>query len=281
MRLKLSPEVIIYVSFGPGETECSIIIEDKEQKHVISMGREELARLAYTLNTVSHIDINKSTSGMFINEPRSGKPIPADFSASVLLPSIPFEHEYDKPKAEVEIYIPDAHVSLRDSENITNACGEFMEALGYELETEDEPIYHSFWKKLKFVFTKQASPEEIDKLFNTGKRALQLKQVELPTAEQTEKLANASAKMVEALDKFEEGIARLGAVLVLKKKVNGETRLIIQQLSQELIQILDEKPQLLKSLQTVYELVTGDIKANKGILDTPQEINVVQPDELA
>ena len=93
---------------------------------------------------------------------------------------------------------------------------------GFEMETEDEPIYHSFWKKQKFIFSKEVSPEEIEKLFKKGKRALELKHVELPTAEQTEKLANAAAKVVESLDKFEEGIVRLGSLLVLKKKIDGE-----------------------------------------------------------
>ena len=44
-----------------------------------------------------------------------------------------------------------------------------------------------------------------------------------------------------------------------EKKVNRESKLLIDQLNEHLIQLLDDKPQLLKSLQTLYELMTDDV----------------------
>jgi hypothetical protein len=56
--------------------------------------------------------------------------------------------------------------------------------------------------------------------------------------------------------------------LGLKKKVNGEPKLIIQQLNFELIRIFDDKPQLLQNLQTTYEVLTGKANDNKLVNDS-------------
>ena len=280
MELKLSSKATFYLHprinhplSRAGELDYTLVIEDKGKTTSIRLNSGELKRLLEVLNTGSG-GTNLIDRTTVIGEVKETGRV-YDFADTEYTLTSQLFIQGEKPTAEVEIYIADAHVNLKDSENITNACGEFMEALGFEMETEDEPIFHSFWKKLKFIFSTQASTEEIDKLINKGKRALELRHVELPTAEQTEKLASAAAKIVESLEKFEEGVVRLGTLLVLKKKVNGEPKIVIQQLNQELIKILDEKPQLLKSLQTVYELVTGDTNASKGVLDSPPEVGVV------
>jgi hypothetical protein len=77
-----------------------------------------------------------------------------------------------KPVAEVIIYIPDTRVNIHVAETITNASGDFMEALGFELETEDEPVYSSFLKKLRYVFNKTIGNKDIEKVYDNGKKAL-------------------------------------------------------------------------------------------------------------
>ena len=175
-----------------------------------------------------------------------------------------------KAEAEVIIFIPDKVVNLNSTENITNATGEFMEALGFELQTEDEPVMGSFFKKLKFVFSKTIGSEDLENLYNKGKKALELKYVELPTAEQTEKLATAAEKLINSLSEVNEGVIRCGALLVIKKIVDGQTKIIVHQLSTEMIILLDKHPKLLFSPNTIYELVTGDVKgalSNEGSKD--------------
>ncbi|GEM_PF-3150503 len=167
-----------------------------------------------------------------------------------------------RPVAEAIIYIPDAFVPLLQAERITNACGDFMEAMGFELETEDEPVFGSFFKKLRYIFSSTIGAEDLEDLYSKGKKALELKHLELPTAEQTEKLSNAAEKLVKSLEGVEEGVVRCGALIVLKKNVDGKVRLIIQQLSMEMIILLDKKPQLLFNINTVYELLTGDVRGD-------------------
>ena len=168
----------------------------------------------------------------------------------------------DKPEVDVIIFISDEYIRLSDTENITNSCGDFMEALGFELETEDEPVFGSFFKRLKFIFSSTIGEEDLVQLYQRGKKALELKHIELPSAEQTEKLANAAEKLVKSLEGVEEGVIRCGGLIVLKKGVDGKPKLIIQQLSTEMIIILDKHPQLLFNVNTVYELLTGDVRKN-------------------
>ncbi|MGN6211507.1 hypothetical protein [Parafilimonas sp.] len=175
-----------------------------------------------------------------------------------------------KLKAETVIFVPDTYVSLQSSEAITNACGDFMEALGFELETEDEPVFGSFFKKLKYIFSSTIGEEDLTKLYEKGKKALELKHIDLPTAEQTEKLANAADKLVSSLNGIDEGVIRCGALIVLKKIINGKPRLIIQQLSSEMIVLLDKYPKLIFNVNTIYELLTGDVK--NDIDDSDSEV---------
>ena len=181
------------------------------------------------------------------------------------------EELYDH-KEQVYIYLPAEEIPLLLTEDLTTACGEFMEALGYELEHENEPIYGSFLQNMWFKIKSgtKATKDEIAEDFGKGKKALELKYVELPTAEQTEKLANSALKIVELLKEQDEGVVRLGALLVLKKSVDGKSKVIIQQLNYDLINILDKSPQLLQNLQTVYELITGDVKVIKDTNENEQ-----------
>jgi hypothetical protein len=176
-------------------------------------------------------------------------------------------------REQVFIYLLGKNIPLFEAEKLTNACCEFMEALGYELEQKDEPVYKSFLQKIWFVLKKGAksSRKEIVDDFSKGKKALELKYVELPTADQTEKLANSALKIVELLKDQEEGIVRLGALLVLKKMINGESKIIIQQLNFELITILDKNPQLLQNLQSVYNLITNNLKEKERLNEFDSE----------
>jgi hypothetical protein len=280
MKIKFG-EFYLYFTYHELLFDLAIASEDREILKIKDISPEDMAELYSTLS-------NWLVSGM--------RDIPAEYShskadvnnavqdiESLIDDLIKTKAEYppntankskSKPEAEVVIYIPDKEILLTDTEQVTNAAGDFMEALGFELEAEEAPIFGSFFKKVKYIFSKTVGNEDLEMLYRKGKKALELKYVELPTAEQTEKLASAAEKMVNSLEKFEEGVVKLGAVLVIKKKINGESRISVVQLSTEMIILLDKKPQLLQSLNTLYELVTGDVKILKNdVIDwTGQEL---------
>jgi hypothetical protein len=172
---------------------------------------------------------------------------------------------------DVVIYISDQEVPLHLQEKITNAAGNFMEALGYELEALEEPIFGSFWQKFSFL-KKHVTEAKIDDAIEKGKKALELKHVDLPTAEQTLKLAEASKAVMEALKETEEGVVKLGALLIIKKQVDGRPNTLVIELPFHIKQLFDEKPQLLMNIETTWQIVTGDVKEAKQIDDGSIEV---------
>jgi hypothetical protein len=205
----------------------------------------------------------------------------------------------EKKASEVIIYIPEKP-SLFEQENIVNACGEFMEALGYEMKTEDEPIYNSFWQKIKFIFKRNITEEDVNNLFDKGKRALELKYVELPTAEQTEKLANATEKILNSIEKFDNCTIRLGSLLIVKRKAGNESVLKIHQLSLEEVKHMEENNSIIKDgdpltklsklarpeyFKKVYEEVAARyfdvINATGNIFQLPAEEEAKDPEPLS
>lgn len=239
----------IIKDYSPPKKLIDIFREAGEQVEIIRIHNSDVDIINEFDNNPAYIrrNINLDTSK------------PELYSEYVLNPDSELPSEY---KEQVFIYLPASEIPLLVTEKLTNACGEFMEALGFELELENEPIYGSFIQNMLFRIKEgtKLTQREIAKDFSKGKKALELKYVELPTAEQTEKLANSASKIVELLKGQDEGVVRLGALLVLKKQIDGKSKVIIQQLNFDLISILDKSPQLLQNLQTVYELITGDVK---------------------
>jgi hypothetical protein len=161
-------------------------------------------------------------------------------------------------EAEVYIYLPD-HVELIKQEEIVNACGAFMETLGFEIKTEDEPILNSFWKRLQFVFKKNITPEDADRLFNKGKQALELKLIDLHIADQTDKLANAAEKLLKSIENYENATIRLGTLLVIKR----EGQAFVHQLTSDEVFLLNKRPSIIKQddpLESMQKILSNEIK---------------------
>ncbi len=160
--------------------------------------------------------------------------------------------------AEVFIGIPQEEINLFKREELTNACGEFMEAMGFELETKEEPVFGSFFQKLWFKLNKPATKAEIEEVYNKGKLALEATYLNKPTADATETIANAATKLIEALKNIDQGVLRLGAILVVKVKKDNETIILAETVSPELASTLDDNPKLLRNPNAIYELMLGD-----------------------
>jgi hypothetical protein len=159
-----------------------------------------------------------------------------------------------KQVVEVSIYIP-GNINVLEGERITNASGDFMEALGFELKTEDEPILNSFWQKLKFVFKKNVTAEELEQVFTKGKRALEFKYLEIPAAERTAKLAAAAASLLPMLNEYPELAIRLGALIIVKRMVTGRPALLIHQLTIEQEAFIEQHPSLLYQPQELFSFI--------------------------
>ncbi|MGV3459654.1 MAG: hypothetical protein ACO1N9_04275 [Flavobacterium sp.] len=173
-----------------------------------------------------------------------------------------FGNATDKLNANVYIALPQKEISLFAIEQVQNACGEFMEALGYELKQKSEPILGSFYQKLKFFLKNPKTEIEILHAYENAKRALEIKYLNLPNSESTEKLANAAANLINALSAVDEGVLRLGNLLVVKTVRNGQTCVLSETLSPELCMLFDKNPQLLNNPNNIHQMLS-DLSNNK------------------
>lgn len=166
-------------------------------------------------------------------------------------------------KAPMIVALPQKQIPLLVQEAIVNACGDFMEALGYELEVKEEPIYGSFFQIFNFN-GKHIIKTEVKELYKKGKLALETQHISVPSAEATSKLAEAASRIITSLDNVEEAALRLGALLVIKVKRDGKVTVSAETISPSLALILDENPSLLKHPSAVMELISGETERQKA-----------------
>jgi hypothetical protein len=157
--------------------------------------------------------------------------------------------------ADVFIGIPQEHLSLFDIEAIQNATGDVMEAFGYEMESKDEPVYGSFFQRLKYLFRGEVVEAEAGDLYTKGKKALEAQLLNKPTAEVTEKQADAVAKLIVALAPIDEAVLRLGTLMIVKIQRNGIPVIAVETLSPKLAAMMDANPRFLENPRLVFEML--------------------------
>lgn len=177
--------------------------------------------------------------------------------------------------SDVLISLPQDNLNLFDIERIQNACGDFMEALGYELEIKNEPVFGSFFQKIKFKLKQPKTQAEIDDLYNKGKQALEAKYLNLPTAEATEKIVNSASKIIESLATIDEAAIRLGAIIIVKIKKDGKTIIVSETVSPALASSLDNMPNILSNPHIVYDLLKVD-KMENDLFKSDEDVKVIK-----
>ncbi|NMH26494.1 hypothetical protein [Flavobacterium silvaticum] len=176
---------------------------------------------------------------------------------------------------DVYIALPQKKISLQTIEGIQNACGDLMDALGFELEQKEEPVIGSFFQRLKFLFTSPKTKREAQDIYDKGKFALELAYLNMPNAEITEKLALASSNMMAQLEHVDEGVIRLGAIILVKYKTDvGNSRIIINTLSPQLTALFDSSPQLMNDPTTVFKMINNIQTLPNHFSNTDEPVSV-------
>lgn len=165
--------------------------------------------------------------------------------------------------AEVYIAIPQEEIDLFVIEQVQNACGDFMEALGYKLKEEEEPVYGSFFQRILFKFKKSKTKEEVEDIYSKAKTALERKYLDLPTAEINQKLAEAASCLIKSVESLDEVCIRLQDIFIIKVTVEGRKILLVKNNFIELETILQSNPKLLDSPRAMYEMIRA-LEKNVG-----------------
>jgi cell division protein FtsZ len=152
-----------------------------------------------------------------------------------------------KVHAKVGGFFPQEDISLQDLEALLSAVEDFMDVLGYELETELLTAQGSFFQELIFWSKNKFTRKEVDQIYEQGKEALLKTYLDRPGAEAADKLADAAAKLIKSLEPFETGVIRLGEIIVIKITQDGKPSIRVETIASELARALARNPFLLKN----------------------------------
>jgi hypothetical protein len=173
---------------------------------------------------------------------------------------------------ELIIAIPDSVVDLQTQEKITNAAGDLMEAMGFELEAQEEPIHGSFFSRSKWKRIKQIFTEEATEVYEKAKVALEVQQINMPQAEVTHKLATAAASLLEATKDVKQIVVRCEGLLLVKAVINGETVVVIETVSPKLAAALNAIPTMIQDPATMFHVLSAEKAKNKLIEESGTEV---------
>ncbi len=125
----------------------------------------------------------------------------------------------------------------------------FMEALGFSLKSENEPIFESWLKRLRFLSSKALTLEDVDRLFEKGKQALELKHVDAPIADNTLKLTEAATNLLNLMKETDSSFLRLGGLVGYRDSLDTAGRINIIQLTSDQVKMLDRSSTVFKTIQ--------------------------------
>jgi hypothetical protein len=257
------------LSFEGGTQRVVLSFEDNGQKLVRELGVEDIVGLkegvdrllsygpSVTEQDIADEESENDLDGMYdiIMKPiteLSNK----YFTYGMHLSSMRYTQESGRVEADVFIGLPQEDIDIFTIERIQNATGDFMEAMGFELKTQDEPVFGSFFQKLKFLWKGEVG-QEAGEIYSKGKVALEAQFIDLPSAEATSKLATAAAGLITALDGVSDAAIRCGSILLVKVTKDGVPKIITETVSPELAALLNKNPALLQNPSIVFDLISG------------------------
>jgi len=116
------------------------------------------------------------------------------------------------------------------------------------------------FEKLRFIFKKIVTPEEVEETYYEMREALRRTAIDRSGADTYNKRASATANLLSQLDNVDEASLRLGDVLVIKAQVNGKTCIIVETISPWLSRELETRPTLLHDPNSLFCLINSKEK---------------------
>ena len=155
-----------------------------------------------------------------------------------------YEEEKGRER-HVFIAVTDNETNLFDVEQLQDSIGSLMKAMDFSLKAENEPIYGSFFQRLRFKLSNKKAVNELSEIYEKGKTALETKYNKLPEAEASSKLLNAAGSVIQSLEKFDNVVIDLGGILIIKTTIfSGESNLSIRQVDPIIDALLRNQPNL-------------------------------------
>lgn len=259
----------IFLGFNPELNELEIRIGDGFDSPTLIL--DKTSSLELSANILSMFQENLPDPSDFIGELHHQYPniTPEAWQEAIFsnyLQRTPVLHQ-----EWVDICLYDQDIRQEDIQMILSACDGLMHALGYELEKEEEPAYGSFFQRIKYFLKDPKTVSEISQGYENAKLAINLNYINAPMAEATNKYAASAALLVESLANVNSAAIRLGALLLIKTTDgSGVAHVFVNTISPFLSQMLDAKPELLKSPEIILELLSKELSRNEKSNESEQ-----------
>jgi uncharacterized protein YjbI with pentapeptide repeats len=177
-------------------------------------------------------------------------------------------HRVETPERyeiEVEIALPQEDINYPDLERLQMAIDHLMEVCEFELKGELDPVRGSWWQKLIFWSKDKTTSTAVNRILQTLKEVFVARSIGIPSAEEAAKLAEAVDKVIKSLEPFENGVIRLGKLLVIKGNLRGKSVLRVETISLALAQKLADNPQLINRPEQLLLLIEEPDTASQGV----------------
>ena len=188
---------------------------------------------------------------------RIGISAPSEITVQRGAPKELISAAYATENVPLAIFLEGKNFELTECKLLESAAITLMELMGYELESEEEPVFRSFLKRMWFRLKPNLSPEQAAKLIADGGDSLR-SQLGRASVKSTSELASAAGVLIQSLDGIEDAVIHLGELILVKVTIDGVPRIRVENITQGLIAKLKEDPDLIKRPREFVDVINDD-----------------------
>lgn len=161
-------------------------------------------------------------------------------------------------KAESSGYLYLDTEDFETAELVFLAYISFVRSLGFEFTDEGEFFKGSWIRKGIKFFTDVRDSEEVNDLYEKGRKAIELASIEILQSEVNKNNAEAAAAFLNSVKDIPQAATRIGSLIVLKVQVNGEPQVITTVLTTEQLLVVESNPLLMTKPEELLSLITNE-----------------------
>ena len=129
---------------------------------------------------------------------------------------------------------------------------------------EASTVYGSIFQRWWLQDGKSRTGEELRKMMEETRRALELAALHKPQAEADRNQAEGAAALIKSLERENEAVVLIGSILILKLTTNGASRIMTRTLSQTELMEIQSTPGRLSDMSAVRRLFEPPIEVTTG-----------------
>jgi len=147
------------------------------------------------------------------------------------------------------------------AQNVFQAYLDFAGYVGFEVEDKGEFSKGSWIRKGIELITQAKNSDEAQELYDKGRKAIELASIEKLQSEVNKNNAEAAAAFLNSVKDVPQAATRIGSLIILKIRVDGEPQVITTVLTTEQLIVIEKDPVLMTRPEDVLALITSNKKS--------------------